>query len=220
VTDEVNLRVLLRFALSSRVISISMPTVVPAQMSRHQTTPIAGAAHDQARQGRPRLDLGRVVQRQESDGPGPVASVRRYCTLACQSTHTSQKSSRHVLGLTFAKPSSCGPSSRTCTSRAARPTSTAGRVVHLRIGSSFVDTHRRPSTWISAFPPLRKTAVPLGKCGTSTCSDIRSLAHMYRLGSDCDFKRVVEDIMLNSLGILALSDFPHSGTDTAISSQL
>jgi hypothetical protein len=43
---------------------------------------------------------------------------------------------------------------------------------------------------------------------------------MYRLGSDCDFKRVVEDIMLNSLGILALSDFPHSGTDTAISSQL
>jgi hypothetical protein len=190
------------------------------QMSCHQTTPIARAAHDQARQGRSRLDLGRVGQRQPSDGPGSVASVRRYCTLTCQSTHTSQTSDRHVLGLTFAKPSSCGPFSRTCTSRAGRPTSTAGRAVRLRIGSSFVDTHRRPSTWISAFPPLRKTAVPLGKCGTSTCSDNRSLAHTYRLGSDCDFncRRAVENIMLNSLGILALSDFPHSGTDTAISS--
>ena len=84
--------------------------------------------------------------------------------------HTSQASSRHVLGLTFAKPSSYGPSSHTCTSRAGRPTSTAGRAVRLRIVSSSVGTPGRPSTSRSAFPLLQKTAVPLGMCGTWTCS--------------------------------------------------
>jgi hypothetical protein len=192
------------------------------QMNCYQTTPVARAAHDQARRGRPRLDLGRVVQRQASDGPESVASVRRYCTFPCQSTHNSQTSSRHVLGLTFAKPSSCGPSSRTCTSRAARPTSTADKAVRLRIGSSFVDTRRRPSMWISAFPLLRKVVALLGMCGTSTCSDNRSLAHTYRLGSkrDCTCRKAIENIMLDSLGTLVLYNFPHSGTDTAISSHL
>ena len=165
-------------------------------MNCYQTTPIAGAAHDQAKQGRPRLDLGRVVQRQGSDGSGSVASVQRYCTSACQSTQTSQTYDRHVLGLTFAKPSFCGPFSRTCTSRAGLPMCIADMAARRRTGSSSVYTQDTQSTWIFAFPYRRKTArAPRGKCGTWTCFlDDRSLIHQDRPAKERSLLHLHEDL--------------------------
>jgi hypothetical protein len=153
-------------------------------MNGHQTKLTARVVHVRARQDRPFLDLERVVRRQPSVGPTFAAFVQQDCTLACQFMHTSKTCTRRVLGLTFAKPSSCGPSLRTCTSRAGRPTSTAGRAVRLRIVSSSVGTPGRPSMWISASRLLKvKIVVPLEMCGTWTCSDNRSLVHTYRIVS-------------------------------------
>jgi hypothetical protein len=124
------------------------------------------------------------VQRQSNVDPTFAAFVQRNCTFPCQCMQTSQTCTRHVLGLTFAKPSSCGPSSRTCTSRAGRPRSTADRAVRLRIVSSSVGTPGKQSMWISASRLLKvKIVVPLEMCGTWTCSDNRSLVHTYRIVS-------------------------------------
>jgi hypothetical protein len=192
--------------------------MLPLLMNYHQSTPTAKVVHDQAKQGQPLLGQGRVVQRQSNVDPTFAAFVQRDCTFPCQCMQTSQICARHVLGLTFAKPSSCGPSSRTCTFRAGRPRSTAGRAVRLRIVSSSVGTPGKQSMWISASRLLKvKIVVPLEMCGTWTCSDNRSLVHTYRivsyrLGSDLDFtcRTAVENAMLDSLGTLVLSDFPHS----------
>jgi hypothetical protein len=88
VTGRARLRVPLPPVLSTvpiQMVTCLLVLVVVLHLHYHQTTPIAAAVLDQAKQDRPLPYQGRVVQRQSSVGPTFAAFVQRDYIFACQS---------------------------------------------------------------------------------------------------------------------------------------